>query len=159
MRQKFFAHVASNNGFTLIELMITVAIIGILVTIATGSFLSYQAKAKQAEVKNNLGTIGKLAEAYYAEYDSYDTDWNSIGWIPQGTTRYRYWYNGTAAPNTPTSPEIGVDYSDPGSSVSVDGSLFTAAAIGNVDRDTFTDQILFNSNKRFTTLQNDVLVN
>lgn len=158
MKQKLSTYATSCNGFTLIELMITVAVIGILATLATGSFLSYQAKAKQAEVKNNLGTIGKLAESYRAEYDTYDTDWNGLGWLPNFTTRYRYWYNGQSAPNTPTSPEIGVNYSDPGSAVSSNGSSFTAAAVGNIDYDLSSDQILYNSNRQFTTLQNDILV-
>lgn len=144
---------------TLLELMIVVTIIAILATLASGSFLSYQAKAKQAEARNNLGSIAKLAETYYAEYDTYNTGWDQIGWDPKGTTRYRYWFNGQAAPNTPTTVESGVDYSDVGSSVSVDGESFTAAAVGNVDRDLSTDQVLINNYKKFTVLQNDVITN
>ena len=143
------------NGFTLIELMIVVAILGILATLATGSFLSYQAKAKQAEVKTNFGAIGELALTYKTEYDTYNADWTGIGWQPQGTTRYRYWYNGVAAAGTPASPEVGVDYSDPGSSA--DDTTFGAAAVGNIDRDNATDQWLYDQNRSFATLQNDVM--
>ena len=81
---------ANQKGFTLIELMIVVAILGILAALATGSFLSYQAKAKQAEVKTNLGSIGELALTYKSEYDTYNTDWAGIGWDPREITRYRY---------------------------------------------------------------------
>jgi len=142
------------KGFTLIELMIVVAILGILATLATGGFLSYQAKAKQAEVKVNLGAVGSLANTYKTEYDTYNTDWNGIGWEPQRITRYRYWYNGMAAAGTPAFPEVGVDYSDPGSSA--DDTAFGAAAVGNIDRDNSTDQWLYDQNRSFTTLQSDV---
>ena len=142
------------DGFTLIELMIVVAILGILATLATGGFLSYQAKAKQAEVKTNLGAIGELALTYKTEYDTYITNWTGIGWQPKGTTRYRYLYNGAAAAGTPTLPEVGINYSDPGSAAAADS--FTAAAVGNIDSDGSTDQWLYDQNRSFTTLQNDV---
>ncbi|HLF86729.1 MAG TPA: prepilin-type N-terminal cleavage/methylation domain-containing protein, partial [Nitrospiria bacterium] len=48
----------SSTGFTLIELMITVAIIGILAVLASASFITFQAKSKQSEAKTNLGAIG-----------------------------------------------------------------------------------------------------
>lgn len=61
----------NKKGFTLIELMIVVAIIGILAAIAIPNFMNYQCKAKQSEAKSNLGNIRSMEEAYYAEYDTY----------------------------------------------------------------------------------------
>ncbi len=55
------------KGFTLIELMIVVAIIGILAAIAIPNFVAYQAKSKQSEAKVSLGAIFTSAVAYQAE--------------------------------------------------------------------------------------------
>ena len=56
------------GGFTLIELMIVVAIIGILAAIAIPSFLNFRLKAKASEAKSNLGAIRTTEVAYYAEW-------------------------------------------------------------------------------------------
>jgi type IV pilus assembly protein PilA len=53
----------SNKGFTLIELMIVVAIIGILAAIAIPNFMRYQLRSKAAERKTNVGAIFKAQEA------------------------------------------------------------------------------------------------
>ncbi len=59
------------GGFTLIELMIVVAIIGILAAIAIPNFLRFQLKAKSSEGKVNLAAIRTAEESYYAEYGGY----------------------------------------------------------------------------------------
>ena len=59
------------KGFTLIELMIVVAIIGILAAIAIPNFLTYQMKARQSEAKTNLQAIRTSEIAFQAERGCY----------------------------------------------------------------------------------------
>ena len=59
------------GGFTLIELMIVVAIIGILAAIAIPNFLRFQLKAKSSEGKTNLAAIRTAEESYYSEFGNY----------------------------------------------------------------------------------------
>ncbi len=52
--------------------------------------MNYQCKAKQAEAKSSLGSIRVAQEAYFAEYDTYSTDQDAIGFATQGDNRYTY---------------------------------------------------------------------
>jgi type IV pilus assembly protein PilA len=61
----------NQKGFTLIELMIVVAIIGILAAVAIPAFSRYQAKAKTSEGSINLAAIATSEIAYQAEFDTY----------------------------------------------------------------------------------------
>lgn len=57
---------ADTRGFTLIELMIVVAIIGVLASIAVPSFMKYMSQTKTAESMTNLKGIADGASAYYS---------------------------------------------------------------------------------------------
>jgi type IV pilus assembly protein PilA len=65
------SRITGQKGFTLIELMIVVAIIGILAAIAIPNFLTYQAKAKSSEAKTNINGIRTSEVAFFAETGAY----------------------------------------------------------------------------------------
>jgi type IV pilus assembly protein PilA len=66
-----FKSIRKQEGFTLIELMIVVAIIGILAAIAIPNFLQYQMKSRQSEAKVNLNAIKTSEVAFQAEKGCY----------------------------------------------------------------------------------------
>jgi type IV pilus assembly protein PilA len=77
----------NRKGFTLIELMIVVAIIGILAAIAIPNFLRFQAKSKQSEAKELLSTVYTAETAYFAEQNVYGTLSNA-GFTPSASPKY-----------------------------------------------------------------------
>ena len=96
------------KGFTLIELMIVVAIIGILAAIAIPNFLNYQCKAKQTEAKTTLGSIATCEDAYFAEYDTYTALLNAMGFVTIGANqRYSYRVVATTTTFTATATSTG----------------------------------------------------
>ena len=68
------------RAFTLIELLIVVAIIGILAAIAIPNFLQAQVRAKVARAQGEMYTLGLALPQYQLEYNAYPYDWDSAGW-------------------------------------------------------------------------------
>ncbi len=61
----------SEQGFTMIELLVVLIIIGILLAIAVPSYIGFRDRAANNEMKANLRTALPAAEAYYDDNDTY----------------------------------------------------------------------------------------
>ncbi len=101
----------NKKGFTLVELMIVVAIIGILAAIAIPNFVAMQYRSKRAEVPPNVDGIKTAELAYDAAFDSFiqettarpdsspgkaqrvwtsGSNFDTLGWAPDGKVRGSY---------------------------------------------------------------------
>ena len=100
---------SGSRGFSLVELMIVVAIIGVLSALAVPRFQKFQAKAKQSEAKTNLSHIYTLAQSYYGDNDTYNATFAQLGFVVDGGTGpasgkiYNYTYAGTDSAFTGTA--------------------------------------------------------
>lgn len=137
-----------NKGFTIIELMVVVAIIGILVTLAIPAYLSFISKSRRTEVKYNLEGIYKAQTSWFGEHNTFSNSFNTIRWRPDGICQYTYYMGAEYfGKDLAANPDPGIIV--PGSS----GNTFTAKAWGNIDNDPTIDVWHINELKN---LANDV---
>lgn len=157
----------TTKGFTLIELMIVVAIIGLLSMIAIPNFSRYVAKAKRAEAYMNLNSIYAAQKAYWAENGQYTTILNGAGgagWKPQGyhgggASEQFYYTYGFAGGGEGASYFTGKLQT---SSSSLAGSRadtqgFVAIAAADIDGDGQQDVIAIDHNGTITIIEDDLI--
>jgi len=137
-------------GFTLVELMIVVGLIGLLSAIAVPNFLSYQARSRRSEAYVNLAAVARLQSTYQTERGEFfeagnwpdpgpyggwsaskmrwdaasDLAYADLGWRPEGQVYYSYDTNTGA---TGCNCE----------------NCFTATAIGDVDDDDRNSAVMY----------------
>ena len=69
------------KGFTLVELLMVIGIIGLLAAIAIAQFTSYRARAIDSQMKSDLKNAAVAMESYFAEKQSYPTTVTTISTV------------------------------------------------------------------------------
>jgi type IV pilus assembly protein PilA len=150
------------RGFTLIELMIVVAIIGILAAIAIPNFMKFQARARQSEAKSNLKGLFTATKSMYAEGSSLACNW--CGWAPELNYRYSYFFANAQPPRVGKFGGAEADCAGDKWAASAKGDdndaaktgSFSATAVGNIDNDARMDCWVMNDANSLVNAQNDV---
>jgi type IV pilus assembly protein PilA len=94
------SYINNKDGFTLVELMVVVAIIGILAAIAIPNYQKFQARARQSEAKISLAAVYTAEKAFATENASYSLCLTGIGVQSDGNKQfYTIGFNGGADSN------------------------------------------------------------
>jgi prepilin-type N-terminal cleavage/methylation domain-containing protein len=147
---EFMRSIKRSEGFTLIELMIVVAIIGILAAIAIPNFLKFQCKSKQSEAKVNLAGIFTAETAFFGEYNTYGTDLVSVNWQPDGAPLYLYGF--FPALSYPTTPVTGLpSYLGANDTTAISAVIYSPARYATTKMNTLAGALLTPALSRPTT--------
>ncbi len=75
----------NNKGFSLIELMVVVAIIGVLSAIGIPQYAKFQAKARTSEAKSALAALYTAEKSFQSEWSGYTVDLKNAGFGVEGS--------------------------------------------------------------------------
>lgn len=94
----------SQQGFTIIELMIVVAVMGVLATIATFTYSDMVGKSRRSQVKAELSGAYNAMKTFQTEWNQYFGDFNTIAYNPEGSLYYRIGFEPSSKAGSPVNP-------------------------------------------------------
>lgn len=95
--KRFYESLKRQDGFTLVELMVVVAIIGLLSAVAIPNFKKYQAKAKMSEAKLQLSAAYTAQASFFSDFNIYGHCLAYMGYDPNAEGANRYYAIGFGA--------------------------------------------------------------
>ena len=168
------------KGFSLIELMVVVVIIGILATVGVPQYQKFQMKAKRSEAKSLLGGMYTSQKAFFAEWTQYYADFNAVGYGLDGDLGYYVGFktagsvvgpathpNATYKGVAPTVRDATTYCASKGCTVTKAGSTalpastvgagtFIFGAVANLDSDTNLDEWTINELRQLSLVKDDI---
>ena len=93
LKAKWLHYLSSNKnqGFTVLELLVVIVIIGVLTAIFMPNFLGCANKAKQSEARTYVGSMNRGQQAYFIEKDAFANSIEKLGLgIKTKTVNYQY---------------------------------------------------------------------
>lgn len=145
-----------DNGFTILELMIVIAIIAFLSILTIPNLMKFLAKAKRTEAYINLGSIATAQKMYFAQNGQYTNilGRGGLNWSTEGTTNYTYGFQGQKNINY-IPGKLQADLNALNSSkITQEG--FIIYAVGDIDNDGKSDILSIDQNNEIKIVQDDL---
>ncbi len=120
------------NGFTLLEMLITIAVMSTIVVIALPQYSKYVAKSRQQDAKGQLMAIRQAQEIYKLQYGTYTSVIGSLSGWQNTAGKYTFAITGASA------------------------TTFSASATGNIDSDATDDVWTIDQDGNLLNTSNDL---
>ena len=171
-------------GFSLIELMVVVVIIGVLSTLGGSQYQKFQMNAKRSEAKALLSGMYTAQKAFFGEWNQYYGDFNAVGYGLEGNIGWFVGFKGVTGVGPETHPsffyrnqiayifftdqfctqpgrectwsESGADWGDLVTGAQASNTSFQFSAAANLDSDIIKEQWTLSDNRKLELVTDDI---